>query len=74
MDVVSAEIVNQGALETYRNVKIDGSPTDKDLKGLVGPGPPENLRPRCWNFLTLYESGVPVRRSGYHFGFQRPAL
>ena len=36
VDVVSAEIVNQGALETYRNVKIDGSPTDKDLKEIGG--------------------------------------
>ncbi len=36
VDVVSAEIINQGALETYRNVKIDGSPTDKDLKQIGG--------------------------------------
>ena len=36
LDVVSAEIINQGALETYRNVKIDGSPTDKDLKEIGG--------------------------------------
>ncbi len=36
VDVVSAEIINQGALESYRNVKIDGSPTDKDLKEIGG--------------------------------------
>ena len=36
VDVVSAEIINQGALESYRNVKIDGRPTDKDLKEVGG--------------------------------------
>ena len=36
VDVVSAEIINHDKLESYRNVKIDGSPTDKDLQEIGG--------------------------------------
>jgi hypothetical protein len=36
VDVVSAEIINHEALETYRNVKIDGSPTNKNLQEVGG--------------------------------------
>ena len=32
LDVVSAEIIYRDALESYRNVKINDRPTDKDLQ------------------------------------------
>ena len=36
LDVVSAEIIYRDAQETYRNVKINGRPTDQDLEEIGG--------------------------------------
>ena len=63
-DLVSAEVIYEDGHESYRNVKIDNRPTDKPLQEIDGPGPPENLRPYCWNFFTpihTRSSGPVVR-------------
>jgi hypothetical protein len=36
LDVVSAEIIYRDAQESYRNVKINGRPTDEDLQEIGG--------------------------------------
>ena len=36
LDVVSAEIINRDALESYRNVKINGRPTEQGLQEIGG--------------------------------------
>ncbi len=75
LDVVSAEIIYRDALESYRNVKINDRPTDKDLQEIGGSWSTGEFASTLLElFDPAYGRAVPVRRCVSHFGFQCPAL
>ena len=62
LDVVSAEIIYDHAKETYRNVKIDDRPTDRNLEQISDSWSYRELSSRL---LSLYEPYTNERcRSG----------